>query len=266
MQTVLARQPIFSSDRSVYGYELLFRSGRENSFGGATLDVAAASTADNMFLFGIEKLTSGRKAFFDCTRDFLVRDFTGLLPLDRVVIEILETIEPDDEIAEACRFKKAGYLIALDDFKHSPAWQHLVPLADMIKVDVLSTLPAELERIARDYGRESLRLVAEKVETYEDFQRTRKPGYTYFLKEIAVVEPIDRALRGEQNELRDIFDIVRLYEGGVGGRERRRLAPRHSGKQDSRSLCRLGGLGEHPFVGQGHPGNGSDVRATRRPA
>lgn len=181
MQTFLARQPIFSSDRSVYGYELLFRSGRENTFGGATLDVAAATTADNLFLFGIERLTSGRKAFFNCTRDFLLRDFTSILPHDRVVVEILETIEPDEEIAEACRrLKKAGYLIALDDFKDSPAWQHMIPLADIIKVDVLNTTPTEQERIAREYGAENLRLVAEKVETYDDFQRTKKLGYTYF--------------------------------------------------------------------------------------
>lgn len=181
MQTFLARQPIFSADRTVFGYELLYRAGRDNSFSGATLDVAAATTADNLFLFGIERLTAGRRAFFNCTRDFLVRDFTSILPPDRVVLEILETIEPDEEIADACRrLKKAGYVIALDDFKDSPAWQYLVQMADFIKVDVLNTPPAEQERIAAAYARPNVRLLAEKVETYEHFQRTKSLGYTFF--------------------------------------------------------------------------------------
>jgi c-di-GMP-related signal transduction protein len=181
VQKFLARQPIFTADRNVYGYELLFRSSQENSFGGATLDEAAASTADNLFLFGIERLTSGRRAFFNCTRDFLMRDFTVLLPNHRVVIEILETIEPDEEIAEACRhLKKAGYVLALDDFKDSPPWRHLVELADIIKVDILNTPANEQERIARQYGGGNLRLLAEKVETYEEFQRTKELGYSYF--------------------------------------------------------------------------------------
>jgi c-di-GMP-related signal transduction protein len=181
LQTFLARQPIFNPERVVYGYELLFRSGRENKFGGSPLDVAAASTADNLFLFGIERLTNGRRAFFNCTREFLLRDLVTVLPKDRVVIEILENVEPDEEVAEACRkLKRAGYLLALDDFKDGPAWQVLIPLADVIKVDVLATPPHEQQRIAHAYARAGVHLLAEKVESYEEFQRTLKWGYTFF--------------------------------------------------------------------------------------
>ena len=181
MQTFIARQPIFSPDRSVYGYELLFRSGRENRFSGLPLDQAAAATADNLFLFGAERLTNGRRAFFNCTRDFLLRDFTSLLPKDRVVVEILENVEPDEEIIGACRrLKKGGYMLALDDFKDGPSWQELVLLADIMKVDILATPMEEQQRLASLYSRANLRLLAEKVETYEDFERTRKWGYTLF--------------------------------------------------------------------------------------
>ena len=181
MEKFLARQPIFNSQRVVYGYELLFRSGLENFFTHTNVDVAAASTADNFFLFGAEHPTQGRLAFMNSTRDFLVHDYATLLPKDRVVIEILETIQPDDEVVAACRrLKNAGYLIALDDFRDSPEWQPLASLADFIKVDVLATPPEEQRRLAKKFARTSTRLLAEKVEDYEVFGRTMDLGYTYF--------------------------------------------------------------------------------------
>lgn len=82
MEKFLARQPIFNSERDVYGYELLFRSGPQNFFDGSHPEAAAASAVDNLFLFGIDRLTHGRRAFINCTREFLLRDFPATLPAD----------------------------------------------------------------------------------------------------------------------------------------------------------------------------------------
>ena len=144
MEKFLARQPIFNSERDVYGYELLFRSGPQNFFDGSHPEAAAASAVDNLFLFGIDRLTHGRRAFINCAREFLLRDFPATLPTDRVVLEILETIQPDDEILAACRrLKNMGYLIALDDFQESPAWLPMTELAAFIKVDLLASSEIE---------------------------------------------------------------------------------------------------------------------------
>jgi EAL and modified HD-GYP domain-containing signal transduction protein len=176
-----ARQPIFNSDRSLYGYELLHRSGPENCFGGDDLDVASASTFDSVLLFGIEHLIPGCRAFVNCTRNSLVREFTTILPRDRVVIEVLESVEIDSEVIEACRrLKAAGYLVALDDFLDAPAWAPLVDLADFIKVDLLASPPDDQLRMAREFLPRNIRLLAEKVETYDDFRRCRSWGFTYF--------------------------------------------------------------------------------------
>ena len=181
MEKFLARQPIFDPDRNVYGYEMLFRSGPENMFDFCHADAAAASTADNLFLFGLDRLTQGRRAFLNCTRDILVRDLPTLLPKDRVVIEILETVRVDDEIVEACRrLKHAGYLLALDDFRDKPEWAPLVEMADIVKVDVLATSAEEQLRLAGVFAHSKVRLLAEKVETYEVFKQTLDWGYTYF--------------------------------------------------------------------------------------
>ena len=181
MQRFLARQPIFNSARVVYGYELLFRSGPENRYDGTAPDKASASTVDSILLFGMDRLTPGCRSFLNCTRDFLIRDFATMLPKDRVVLEILESVAMDDEVRNACRrLKNAGYLLALDDFEDRPDWKPLVAMADFIKVDLLATPPADQLRLAQTYLPMNIHMLAEKVETYDDFNRTRAWGYAYF--------------------------------------------------------------------------------------
>jgi len=166
LEKFIARQPVFNYARVVFGYELQFQSGPENFFTCDRPDQAAA-TADNLLLIGIDRLTQGRRAFINCTRKFLVREFATILPKDRVVLEILETIVPDDELIAACaRLKHAGYLLALGDFRESPEWEPLVALANFIKVDFVATPAEEQRRFAHVYPRTGILLIAEKVEPY----------------------------------------------------------------------------------------------------
>jgi c-di-GMP-related signal transduction protein len=181
LQKFLARQPIFNPHRIVFGYELLFRSGPENYFHHPQPDVACASATDSLFLFGIDRLAQGRRVFVNCTREFFIRDFPFMLPKESVVLEVLEDVVLDDKLVAACRrLKNAGYLIALDDFRDSPQWRPLIALADFIKVDLLATPEVEQLRLAKEFSRTEIRLVAEKVESYQDFERTQDWGYTYF--------------------------------------------------------------------------------------
>jgi c-di-GMP-related signal transduction protein len=177
----IARQPIFTADRKTYGYELLGRSSLDNMFIASNLNQAAASTIDNVLLFGIDRLTQGHRAFLNCTRDFLVRDFGSILPKNSVVIEVLESVRLDAEVIEACRrLKQSGYLIALDDFQDSAEWKPLIEIADFIKVDVLATSPAEQLRLSREFASSDVRLIAEKVESYDVFERCRDWNYQLF--------------------------------------------------------------------------------------
>jgi c-di-GMP-related signal transduction protein len=129
----LARQPILNRTRELFAYELLFRDGIQNSCDGLDLELASASLLDTSFLIGLEKIAAGHLMFINCPRDFLLRDYASLFPAASVVLEILETVNPDEEVIGACqRLKQAGYQIALDDFVESPAWAPLVALADAI--------------------------------------------------------------------------------------------------------------------------------------
>jgi c-di-GMP-related signal transduction protein len=177
----IARQPILDRDQNTHGYELLFRSGPENFFRCDDPDVATFKTIDFSLLFGSSSLTEGRPAFINCTRNILLRDVITLLPRDRVVIEILENVRADEETIAACdRLRRAGYLIALDDYVPTPDTMRLLPFADMVKVDFLATDVARQAGIAADMRRRGIRLLAEKVETREQFELALRLGYHYF--------------------------------------------------------------------------------------
>ena len=176
----VARQPIVTGDESVFGYELLFRDGVADYFSAPDSDAASRSTLDASLLLGLDVLCDGRRAFINCTRDLLLNDYLTLLPADRVVAEILETVPVDKEVIAACRrLKDAGYMIALDDFVPGDPREPLTRLADIIKVDVRRSSLADSADIFRQSG-EQCRLLAEKVETREEFVATRNAGFTLF--------------------------------------------------------------------------------------
>jgi EAL and modified HD-GYP domain-containing signal transduction protein len=177
----VARQPIFDSARHVYGYELLFRQdGDAISCPVASAD-ASHDTLDISLFIGPGTLTEGRRAFINCSRDLLVDDLATALPPDLTVLEILENIEPDEEVVAACaRLKHAGYALALDDFDLSRDRSPLVRFADIIKVDFQTTSPDEQRAIAERYRRQGIAMLAEKVETQDDFVSARDAGYNLF--------------------------------------------------------------------------------------
>jgi c-di-GMP-related signal transduction protein len=108
----------------------------------------------------------------NCNREFLVQDYLTLMPKDLVVGEILETVSPDDDVLSACyRMKNQGYRLALDDYCDVPDTQPLLAFADFVKIDVLLTTFAEQERVVKLCHGRNIPVVAEKVETDEQFQR-----------------------------------------------------------------------------------------------
>ena len=155
--------------------------GRRPSSAPTTLTKPPAITIDFSLLFGSAALTGGRPAYINCTRNVLLRDVITLLPRDRVVVEVLEDVIADRETIAACdRLRRAGYLIALDDYVPTPDSIRLLPFADMVKVDFLTTDAARQASIAADMRRRGIKLLAEKVESREQFQYALHLGYHYF--------------------------------------------------------------------------------------
>jgi c-di-GMP-related signal transduction protein len=130
---------------------------------------------------GLDVLCNGGRAFVNCTRDMLLKDYVTLLPSSQTVVEILESVEPDDLVMAACqRLKEGGYMIALDDFAMGDKREPLTDIADIIKVDVRSTSLEERAAMVKRYGPWCCRMLAEKVETREEFMAAKKAGFAYF--------------------------------------------------------------------------------------
>jgi c-di-GMP-related signal transduction protein len=177
----LARQPILARDKKFFAYELLSRYGPENYCNPAPGSSVAEKAMDELFLMGLRAITEGLPAFMNCTRDFLLHDYLTLMPKELIVGEILENVPPDEEVLSAChRMKHQGYRLALDDYCDLPETQPLLAIADFVKIDVLLTTFAEQERLVNVCHRRKIPVVAEKVETDEQFHRCKEIGYDYF--------------------------------------------------------------------------------------
>jgi EAL and modified HD-GYP domain-containing signal transduction protein len=176
----VARQPILDLRGRVHGYELLFRAGPEAAFRGDG-DMATRTMLDNSVIFGLERLTGGLPAFVNCTRESLVGEMVHVLPSGMTVLEILENLEPTPELIDACRkLKSEGFRLALDDFTWKPELEPLVQMADYIKVDFLQTGILERKNLIQHLQGAHVALVAEKIETQEEYTQARIEGFTLF--------------------------------------------------------------------------------------
>ena len=176
----VARQPILDQRGRVHGYELLFRAGPEAAFRGDG-NFATRSMLDNTVMFGLEKLTAGLPAFVNCTLESLTDELVNVMPPSMTVLEILENLEPTPSLIASCRKLKAlGFRLALDDFVWKKKLAPLVALADYIKVDFAQLSAPERKGLRRQLGSAPVAMVAEKVETQEDYKQACDEGFTLF--------------------------------------------------------------------------------------
>ncbi len=177
----IGRQPILDRGKHTFAYELLYRAGHENIYPEIPGAQATIKLLENSFCnLGIDRITGGKRAFINFSRSLLLTDLTFLSP-PRVVIEVLETVTVDRDLLETVsRLKENGFLIALDDFVWQDDFEPLLPLADFIKVDWLASSTGEIERICRAFGDSPIRLIAEKIETYDQFKEAYDLGFDYF--------------------------------------------------------------------------------------
>ena len=179
----IARQPIFGRGRAVRAYELLYRSYASGPNGRFDDDQATSRVLANACLtIGIDSLTNGRRAYVNFPRDGLLAEYATLVPADRLVVEVLESVRPEPEVVAALRhLKELGYRLALDDVIGVEAhWQPFYELADVVKIDFLGAPRAFRAQAVKLAERHEFQLLAEKVETEEEFVKAAKLGYTRF--------------------------------------------------------------------------------------
>ena len=176
----IARQPIFDEKLKLFAYELLFRASPENCF-RPQKEASSGLIVDSTMLFDLQMLTGNAKAFINVDLSALLRGAARLLPPNRVIIEILETITPTPEVVQLCQeLRSSGYVLALDDYIGHPKWDVLLPLVKFLKVDFRAADSDVRADIVRRHKGHGLQFLAEKVETQSELDEARALGYSFF--------------------------------------------------------------------------------------
>lgn len=179
----VARQPILDRNLSVYGYELLFRANTEENqaviLGG---DEASAQVMMGAFGdMGLSDVVGEDKAFVNFTEGLLLSENQPFFPRRQVVIEVLEDVKVTPKLIHSVRLlKEKGYTIALDDYVFNPDFAPLEAYADILKIDIMAVGPKKLIEHAKRLKNHDLKLLAEKVETRDQFEFCVKLGFDYF--------------------------------------------------------------------------------------
>lgn len=178
----LARQPILNRDQRLVAYELLFRSAAAGPANVVDDLAATASVIAHASELGMENVIGSSLGYVNIDATVLMSDFVQFLPHDKVVLEILETVKVNDQIiGRVTELVKMGYTFALDDVvAESADVQKLLPLVDIIKLDITDMKQADLFRLSSQFKRANKRLLAEKVETIQQFQHCLDLGFDYF--------------------------------------------------------------------------------------
>lgn len=177
---LLAKQPIYNKNLELFAYELLYRPSDPAEPIDWDGDAATAKLLLNALLdVGLPAVTGGKKSFVNFTRNTLL----AMPAFDPrfIVIEVLETVEPDDDVIKAVRAAAdAGFTIALDDFTYDEKWVPLLDMAHIVKVDVIQHQGANLKTLCRLLSHYPVKLLAEKVESYDVFDACQQLGFDYF--------------------------------------------------------------------------------------
>ncbi len=179
---LIGRQAIYDRSLGVHAYELLYRNSMDHAATFQSGDVASSTVLSGAFVdLGLDVVTGGKPAFVNFTQALITSDLARLFPPDRIVAEVLEDVLPTEDVVGGVRsLKEAGYRIALDDFVFRDDLIPLVELADVIKLDVLELgMPGVEEQLAQ-LSRWDLELLAEKVETTEEYEACKALGFHYF--------------------------------------------------------------------------------------
>jgi len=179
----VGRQPIYNRNLGIYGYEMLFRANSENNANTQLCeDGATSQVIINTFLdMGLDNLVGKSMASINLTERFLLNDDALPLPPDRVILDIQSNTSINEHTLSALqRLKQTGFTLALEDFHETPNFSALLKLADIFKMDVRNTTRDEnLSRI-NSLKKYNLKVLAEKVETLDEYEDYMDMGFDYF--------------------------------------------------------------------------------------
>ncbi|MCF7506738.1 MULTISPECIES: EAL and HDOD domain-containing protein [Vibrio] len=181
--TYVARQPILNRNKNTLGYELLFRDGERNAY-PAHIESNRATyrlIVENFLSVGLNPSIPSSRCFINFPYQSLIRRLPLSLPKDKVVVEILETCKPTDELLEAVKeLYQAGYMIALDDFTSMQEWERFLKYTHIVKLDIMQMGLDEACDLVKAHQGKKFSFLAERVETEQEFKQAKEAGFKFF--------------------------------------------------------------------------------------
>ena len=230
MDIFIARQPIFDQELNTIAYELLYRNNTNNS---ASLDGDCATSnvlINGLLMMSLDTISNKKKVFVKFTHNFIHSEIATLFHPKILTIEVMEDFESDPTIVEALqKLKVKGYSIALDEYSFSDTIGNILTLTDIIKIDFKVADKITITEIANTYKDTKIKLLAEKVETKEDFEFAKKLGFHYFQgyffevpiitssKDVQSIHTTHlKVLKELNNEYPDYGNIALIIESDMG--------------------------------------------------
>jgi len=214
---VVGRQPIFDAKRSIVGFELLFRRIEPIDWRhGPSGDMMTAELLMNSLSIGVENIVGDRLAFVNVDRAVITGASPPMLPPNRCVLEIVETVTPDEEIIKGCRaLARAGYSLALDDFVWFPGAEQLLELASIVKLDVLAMSDELLVETKVLCDRFGVELLAEKIETTEQLGVCLELGFDLFQGYLLSRPDIVEGRRLSPSRVAQIQLVTKIFQSDI---------------------------------------------------
>jgi EAL and modified HD-GYP domain-containing signal transduction protein len=168
----LGRQPILDRNQALFGYELLFRNAPVGPANIVSDLSATASVIAHAAQLGMERVTGNALAFVKVDADAIMSDIFSFLPHDKVVLEMVESVLPTQEIrARIGELNRMGFKFALENAIDPQRVEQMLPLVQYVKMDLHATDAATLALLAPRFKQDKKKLIAQKVESRDEFRR-----------------------------------------------------------------------------------------------
>ena len=214
----VGRQPIYNRNLGIYGYELLFRSSKQNrmdkNFSG---DGATSQVIINTFIdMGIDNLVGNNMASINLTERFLIDAQSLSIPAQRVILEIHSNIPINDKtIAAFTELKKLGFTLALQDIRDIPNLIPLLKMVDILQLDTKALPEEQLAHRLKAMKKMGVKLLAEKIESLDEYERYMDMGFDYFQGYLLSQPRIIKSKTLETNKLSVMNLLSTLHSSGA---------------------------------------------------
>jgi len=211
MNIYFARQAILNRRGIVKGYELFYRDSNNNEFPKVDDHTATSKLLGQTYLNNsVSTFAPGVPMLVNFGEKSLLENLPLIASNKDMIVEILETCSPSDEVYEAVlALKKLNYKIALDDFLYKPEWVRFLKLANIVKFDIMATPLKSISKLVRHLrANTKIKLLAEKVETHEEYLEAKKLGFHFFQGYYFCKPEMSKRRHPESNEIL----LLRIYK------------------------------------------------------